>query len=610
MRSLLMTMTLMCLATGLVASVDQARDAGRTTAPTGTAQIAGRVVSSDTTPVPLRRVVVTLTGDQSLRLVAVTDDAGTFVFSSLPAGRYSMSAAKGGYVPMAYGSKRPGGAGTPIVLADEQRATVTLALPKGAVITGTVRDDFGRPVPNVTVSVLRHVYSTQLGGRAGQSASIGSSGQAVAGYLPDSFPGTAVTDDRGVYRIYGLAAGEYIVSASVRANVGSVLAVTDVHQITDADVRRARQLLQSAGASSPAEAAVRPAGSSRVDYAPVYHPNAIARQDASTVTVGTAEEKFGIDIVLRLVPTATVYGVVTSQDGTPQVNAQVSVMEPDSTASRVLKAALSGYDGEFAIAGVPPGRYQVWSSSYPGRLSGTTEVVVNGRDVDASFMLGPGGIVSGRIVFDGTATPPAANTIMFLLQQMPRNSFGGYSSNISPDGTFVFSDVPAGFYRLRINGRPPAGWALRSVTRGGADADVSDVLFEVKAEAPVDGVVIALTDRPAEISGTLQTATGAPAPDYVLVVFSADSRYWVAGSRRTQQVRPDVQGRYVAQNLPAGDYLIAAVTDLEDGQWNDPAFLAELAAAGAVKVTLAEGDQKVQDIRISGQAQPPSPLRR
>lgn len=593
---------LLVLSAGLVLTADQARDAGRTVVTTGTGQITGTVVTSDESPVPLRRAVVTLTGDQNLRLVAVTDDAGTFVFSSLPAGRFSMSAAKGGYVPMAYGSKRPGGAGTPVVLVDAQEASVGIALPKGAVITGTVRDEFGRPVPDVVVSAMRNVYSTQLGARAWQSASIGSSGQLVAGYLPDSFPGTAVTDDRGDYRIYGLAAGEYIVSASVRANVGSVLAVTDVHQITDVDVRRARQLLQGPGASQAPDSAARPAGSSRVDYAPVYHPNAIARQDASTVAVTVGEEKFGIDIVLRLVPTATVYGVVTSQDGTPQVNAQVSVMEPDSTASRVLKAALSGYDGEFAIAGVPPGRYQVWSSSYPGRLSGTTEVVVNGRDVDASFMLGPGGTVSGRIVFDGTLKPPPANSVMILLQQMPRNSFGGYSSDISPDGAFVFSQVPAGFYRLRVNGRPPAGWALRSVTRGGTGADLSDVLFEVKAGAPVDGVAIALTDRPAELSGTLQTAAGAPAPDYVLVVFSADSRYWLAGSRRTQQVRPDLQGRYLAQNLPAGEYLIAAVTDLEDGQWNDPAFLAELAAAGAVKVTLAEGDKKVQDIRIAGQS--------
>ena len=86
----------------------------------------------------------------------------------------------------------------------------------------------------------------------------------------------------------------------------------------------------------------------------------------------------------------------------------------------------------------------------------------------------------------------------------------------------------------------------------------------------------------------------------MLVVFSADRRFWVPRTRRTQQVRPDVNGLFVARDLPAGDYLISAVTDLEDGQWNDPAFLATLAANSPIKITLAEGDKKVQDIRVGG----------
>ena len=54
----------------------------------------------------------------------------------------------------------------------------------------------------------------------------------------------------------------------------------------------------------------------------------------------------------------------------------------------------------------------------------------------------------------------------------------------------------------------------------------------------------------------------------------------------------------MARDLPAGDYLIAALTDIEDGQWNDRAFLAELAAAAPIKVAVVEGDRKVQDIRV------------
>jgi hypothetical protein len=129
-------------------------------------------------------------------------------------------------------------------------------------------------------------------------------------------------------------------------------------------------------------------------------------------------------------------------------------------------------------------------------------------------------------------------------------------------------------------------------------ADVSDVTFEIKSGENIDGIVITLTDRPTEISGVLQTAEGAPAPDYVLVVFSADPRFRVARSRRTQHVRPDINGRFIIRDLPAGDYLISAVTDLEDGQWNDPVFLKELAASAPIKLSVAEGEKKVQDIRI------------
>jgi len=59
-------------------------------------------------------------------------------------------------------------------------------------------------------------------------------------------------------------------------------------------------------------------------------------------------------------------------------------------------------------------------------------------------------------VFEGTSKPPAINTVPVFLSQMPRNSFGGYVS----------------------------GWALRSVTRADADADLSEVLFEVKGRHP------------------------------------------------------------------------------------------------------------------------------
>jgi hypothetical protein len=74
-------------------------------------------------------------------------------------------------------------------------------------------------------------------------------------------------------------------------------------------------------------------------------------------------------------------------------------------------------------------------------------------------------------------------------------------------------------------------------------------------------------------------------------------------------VRPDDDGKYSFRNLPAGEYLIAAADDVGDGDWFDPAFLDALAPS-ALRVTLAAGETKVQDLRpgsdaVSRQPVPP-----
>ena len=583
-----------------VSAQQQSRDATRTPAATGTAQIAGTVVTAGDTPQPLRRATVIATAEQSgARLVAVTDDAGAFAFTNLPADRYSLLVSKPAYVPSAYGSKRAGGSGTPVVVSDGQRVNVSVPLVRGSAIGGTIRDEQGRALPDVTVTALRQAVSLTTGERQWQSVTIGSAGASAQGYALDAFPGTAVTDDRGMYRIYGLPPGDYLVSAAVRPPRGSPLVGNDLHQITAADLQRAQQLLRGSGQGGAQDAAAINAGrgsGARVDYVPVYHPAAIARQDAAPVTIGPAEDRSAIDIVVRLVPTARVSGVISAADGSPVSGAQVSVMDPVSESGGVFRTTRSGFDGEFVMDGIPPGRYEVQAGAYPSGLYGSTDIVVEGRDVDASFMLEPGVTVSGRVVFAGTATVPAAPIFPFLRRH--RWTIGGGGGSTTPDGGFTMLRVVPGRYTLGLNGRPPAGWVLRSVVVNGVD--VTDSTFEIRRGENIDNAVLTLTDRPAEISGMLQDTSGAPAPEYVLIVFSADSKQWLPRSRRTQHVRPDIRGRFIARDLPAGDYLISAVTDVEDGQWHDPAFLATLAAASPVKVTVAEGEKKTQDIRIAG----------
>jgi hypothetical protein len=177
-----------------------ARPATTTAPPTG--RVSGRVVAGDTgRPIKRARVFLSaaeLPGGRGM----LTDENGAFDFADLPAGRYTINASKSGYIQLSYGQRRPLQAGTPLQLLDGQLLKgVDFALPKGGVISGRVSDESGDFMPGVTVAVMRYQY--QQGDRRLTPA------------------GQAQTDDRGVYRVWGLNPGDYYVSAVAR-NEGPV----------------------------------------------------------------------------------------------------------------------------------------------------------------------------------------------------------------------------------------------------------------------------------------------------------------------------------------------------------------------------------------------------
>jgi hypothetical protein len=85
--------------------------------------------------------------------------------------------------------------------------------------------------------------------------------------------------------------------------------------------------------------------------------------------------------------------------------------------------------------------------------------------------------------------------------------------------------------------------------------------------------------------------------EYAVIAASADPRFWTPGSRRIGMARPGPNGQYVLRNLPPGDYLLAAIADLEPGGQYDPEFLKTLPGA-SVRVSLSEGAKLVQDLRL------------
>ncbi len=589
----------------IASSTSAQRDARTTPAAGGTAAISGTVMLDDASPRPVRRARVTLNSfDRTIGRTVITDDSGTFAFRGLPAGRYSLAATKEAHATVQYGARGYGRQGTPIVLADgQQLGKLVLKMTRGSVITGMLLDHDGQPFPGVSVRAMRYAF---VGGERRLSPGGGAS---------------TTADDRGVYRIYGLAAGDYVVVAT--ASGPGMQAIGDVALISDADVRRAlAEAAQPAAAARATPGTTAPAADAgqnepqrRATYAAVFYPGTTVATQAATVTVGTAEERGGIDFQLQLVPTATVEGTVTAPEGLSVGGLTVSMMINSMTATLGLfeggfKTTRTRAGGRFSFPSVTPGQYTVVVRGNPSKtaassgsnLWATADVAVDGSDVSGlSLTLQPGLSVSGRVQFDGsTLQPPDRARIRIMASSAQgANDVSVGVPPVQPDvsGHFTLTGLAPGRYRFTASlagNRPDTGWALRSSVLD--NRDTLDSPIDLRQS--VEGVTITFTDHPTEISGLVRDERGQAAPEYSVIVFARDSAAWTPGTRRVLTVRPAADGRFTARGLPPGDYLIALALDPEPGQTTDPSFLQRLAAS-AVPITLAESGKKTQDLQVT-----------
>jgi hypothetical protein len=286
--------------------------------------------------------------------------------------------------------------------------------------------------------------------------------------------------------------------------------------------------------------------------------------------------------------------------------------------------ARANAEGAFRLMNVPPGQYRLTARATiaparpapqpagaaggrgrggPARGETVTvwaqaDLAVDGRPVSNVLLsLQPGIAVSGQVAFEGTAPqPPDLSRIRILMSPAEPTTYGGsLSARADAAGRFSIPSVPPGRYRLSATGA--TGWFAESAVIGGQDA--LDFPLEVKGNQNIAGVVVTFTDRQTELTGTLTDGRNQPAPEYTLVVFPADSRYWTGRSRRIQSARPSTDGRFTFRNLPPGEYRLAPLFDLEPGATSDPAFLEQLETT-SLRVTLQPGEKKAQDIRVGG----------
>jgi hypothetical protein len=155
-----------------------------------TARVAGMVLSTGSDARPVPQAEVNINDGVSHTASTVSDEGGRFAFAGLSAGRYYLTVRKAGYLEAEYGAVGTLGPGVPLALAPYDVLTdLTVRLPRGAVIAGTVRRGDGTPAVNA------RVFASSRG--------IGSRG----------IDGFTMTDARGAYEISGLSPGEYAIAA-------------------------------------------------------------------------------------------------------------------------------------------------------------------------------------------------------------------------------------------------------------------------------------------------------------------------------------------------------------------------------------------------------------
>ncbi|MCA1584526.1 MAG: carboxypeptidase-like regulatory domain-containing protein [Acidobacteria bacterium] len=411
--------------------------------PKGTAIIRGFVVAADTGQ-PLRRAQVRLSSPETRESrLATTDSQGRFEARELVGGRYTISASKGGFVSLQYGQRRPSEQGTPIDIKDGQLIErLLIGLPRGSVISGRITDEFGEPVANAVVSAARFGYA----GGARRALPIGGQN------------GRDTTDDLGQFRLFGLAPGDYYITAAFRGGGD----VTDPAQ----DV---------------------------TGFAPTYYPGASSLAEAQRVAVGLGQETTNVSFALIATRLVRVSGNVIDSNGAP-LAAGGSVMLVPADRREALPMMRGGGGrveptGRFRITNVAPGRYLLHvRTGRQGAEFGRMAIAVGDQDLDnLTIVTAPGATASGRVLTD-SGQPPSLSPGTVTISSRPADADsaplpGSNNARVNADWTFEL----AGLYDMRlIRAGVPQGWALDAVTLNGQD--ITDVPLEFSPGQKVTGL--------------------------------------------------------------------------------------------------------------------------
>jgi hypothetical protein len=354
-------------------------------------------------------------------------------------------------------------------------------------------------------------------------------------------------------------------------------------------------------------------------YAPSLYPGTVRASQAETVDLHIGETRTDVDIPLEMVPTTKLDVQIVDPAGQPPTTVIGGLLWPGHALGLTEKnyigrapsnLGLAVQDAHFVRSALVPGRYTIFAraASSSARSSGSHsgepvldlwaihELDINGEPTrDVVVVLQPGMRVAGR-----AAVPPGASVdgLRFALTPAPGEFNLPVSPvAVSPEGTFEFEGVAPGEYQLDVTGAKTASLAIASIVEAGRE--IVDATIIVRPDLDHADVRVTLTELRRSLSGRLLDGLGRPAPEFVIVVFSTDRSMWRPGSRRTRLARPATDGTYSFEGLLPGEYLVAAVTEVEPWDLDDADFLA-LLESSSHRLVISPLGQQTLDLQIAG----------
>lgn len=514
--------------------------------------VSGRVTLDGKTAAGVEVVLLTDGNERRLEVAkTLTDAEGRFRLSVEHAGRYRVMPFAPAYVsPNAQNVAR-----VVTVAPGDEIADTDFALVPGGVITGQITAPDGRPAIAERITLTPVV-------EAGRERPMLN--------LP---PAILETDDRGVYRIFGLPPGRYLVSAGAAG--------------------------ESVGAGLRGR---------RLSYTRTFHPNVTEESRATAVEVASGREASNVDIALsRRAENFTASGrIVDARGGQPLAGASfgyAATRENGRMAGAPVRDLRTDAKGEFLIEHLTPGRYVVFvvSNKESAVYSETLPFEVTSADVSGlELKAEQGSSVSGVVVVEGARAAGllrrlAGFPLGNLLYQRDTLWTAHEPPVINPDGSFLLNGLRPGKLRIATNTRrlPPGFSVLRVERDGVAQRDGIDIPQDA---AHIAGVRVVLTYGTGIVRGSAKVNGGALPPGTRLFVLAR--RTGTDSAAVTASAEVDTRGRFVLEGLAAGEYELVLGAGRPGAAGGDMRFSAarqtvRIADDSASEVTLVfESDAK------------------